>query len=160
MGYAQSIEQYKFICEETYSKLEDQARTLDELRNRSALTAAAIGIPSSFLATRDFSIRVPLILLVMATLVFSIGICSLVFVMKPAPNWAFHLRSEVLLRGWIEAKPEMTDSEFYMNLALHLEEDFDANRLRMKPFWRAFQVGLWVSLASIANWLILLIIYS
>lgn len=146
-----SVDQYKFKCEKAYSALDFQTREVDELRNRAGLVASAIGIASSFLAIRDLSIHVPLSLNLVTISMLGSGLGFLMPTMKSIPKWKLALSAQVLLDGWIDAYPDMTDPDFYSDLAHQLESDFDQNAVIIAMIRRRFNIGLWVSMASLAT---------
>ncbi len=149
---------YALAYREARRGLEDQERSVVELRARSGALIAAAAIATSFLGGQTF-VRHG----VSATGWIAIGCFVLLgfavlLILWPRRGWEFSSAPEEFIATYLEP----TDGEpleihlIERDLALHMGRSTELNRRHMKTLTTAFRFGALLLLAEVLAWLVAL----
>jgi hypothetical protein len=144
----------KIVYDESVRAIEQQVRSLDELRARTAIVLAAAGVSSAFLGQAAIDDGVG------AFGYFAIGFfvataLACVWVLIPRWGaWTFANSAEVLIREHIEVPERNNDRKLYRFLAEIHESHYDRNRDLLGPLFTCFWFACVALAVDILLWML------
>ena len=150
-----SDERYRIAYDAAVRRVEAQGRDLDEMRTRAAailtVGVAITAFLGGFVLNRG-SINAGGILGIV--LFFGVGV-ALGIVLWPR-EWKFHQSAAAMVGEWIDNDPGGDVGRMYRDLALHLDQDAEANATQISWRWTVFEVALALLAADTITWLVVL----
>jgi hypothetical protein len=149
-------ERYRIAYEQAVRHIDNQSRSLDEMRIRGAtVMTLAVAITA---ALGGFALHRPHPwsgAAIAGVASFAVTVLALLFLLWPASGWKFNLSARTLIGGWIDAH-DVGEEKMYRELALRLDTNAEANESRMKCRWWALAIGLGGVAVQCVAWLVAL----
>jgi hypothetical protein len=141
---------YEIAFDASREALAQQQASLDNLRTRAGMVLSAASIATAFLGAQALKRpkHRPDLWLDgwewVATCSFLLLMLVAIALLWPVKGWVFSLGAAELIAGYIEGHRKYKVPEIQRNLALHLENHFDANQRKMSKryFWLRVSSGL------------------
>jgi hypothetical protein len=138
---------YKIAFDASKEALKRQDASLDNLRTRAATLLSAASVATAFLGAealkRPRARKEPWLegWEWVAASSFVLLTIAVIVILWPRRGWMFSLGAGRLIGGYIEGDRGYTVPQIQKNLALHLENHFDANQRKIDTLYIWFQVG-------------------
>ena len=151
---AEASRLYQLAYDEARRRLDAQERAVDELRTRAGTLISAATIATSFLGARFVDSggqpgnSVWIAVAAFATCLFLAVLCIL-----PLAKWSFYFGTRKLIGEYIETDSPLSPPDTMRDLALHLEDDYKANEIRLVRLYKLFAVSVAALVVEVAAWL-------
>ena len=128
---------YSLAYEEALRGVVQQQAVLTDLRGRAATLLGAAAVSTSFLGGIALQEQKPTGWSWVAIGAFvAVGLLT-VWILLPRRGWTFRMSARKLISEYVECDKPADLPGMYRDLALHLENHFEANQIRLSQlFWR------------------------
>jgi hypothetical protein len=126
---------------ESVRALEQQARSVDEVRSRTGVLLAAASIVASFLGAEALAGSDLDALAGLGLVAFLAVIGLAIWILWPGGGWVFVMSATVLLEDWVDMQRPGGVAAMQRHLAESMEGHWGANQLRLKRLVVRFQVA-------------------
>lgn len=148
-------ERLALVFRESLRALEQQAARRDDLRNRAGGLMTAAAIATAFLGGQSLDGATSFAGSTwLAVLAFAWIIGLSLYVLTPRRGWILGTSAGDLIAEYLEGEMERTVDDMHRELALHFEDDIQANARSLDRFTVAVQVSGLLLVFEIAAWLI------
>jgi hypothetical protein len=151
---------YELAYQEAQRALEDQDRTVVELRSRGGTLIAAAAITTSFFGGQALAHHTLNAAAWVAIGCFiGLGIAVLAILWPPRRDWEFAIEPSRLIATYLE--PEEGDPldvpAIQRDLALHMGASARLNRAQLRRLTTAFRIAAILLLAEVVAWVVVLV---
>ena len=146
----------QIVYEQSVRAMEHQVAALNEIRSRTAVVLAAVGIAASFLGAAAFDQGIGAFG-VLAIVFFGASAFCCIWVLLPRWDaWTFEESARLLMPHFLyEPDPEPPDS-LYRYLAEQIENHYDANKRELEKLYAWFTWASALLAVDIVLWLLAL----
>jgi hypothetical protein len=150
-------EAYRIAYEEGQRALDEQERSVDELRGRSGTLFAAAALVTSFFGGAVFPHHLPTAGWVAIGCFIGLGGCVLA-ILWPRRDWEFAASPARVISEYIEPADDrpVAVPAMHRDLALHMDASWRANRTQLRILTATFRVGAGLLVAEVIAWVIVL----
>jgi hypothetical protein len=134
-----------------------QQAVLNDIRARASTVLGAASISTSFLGGLALDNKqgpqgwswLPVIAFA------AVGLLT-IYVLLPKAGWTFRFSAKALIRDYVEAEPPAELAEMQRDLALHLENHYERNELRLNRLFWLLRIASALLVGEVVLWLVLL----
>jgi hypothetical protein len=151
---------YEIAFDLSKEALVGQETSLEDLRTRAATILSGASIATAFLGAQALKLPKdrPDLWLDGWEWVAAGSFIGLAFtviaILWPRKDWVFTVGARDLIAGYLEGGREYTVPEIQRNLALHLENHFDANQQKIERLLDWFRVGCGLLALQVVAWIL------
>jgi hypothetical protein len=151
---------YEIAFDASREALAQQQASLDNLRTRAGMVLSGASIATAFLGAQALKLpkERPELWLDgwewVATSSFVLGALIAIALLWPIKGWMFALGAKELIGGYVEGDRDYTVPEIQRNLALHLENHFDANQRKMRRLYRWLRISCLLLAVQVVAWIL------
>ncbi|HVM16248.1 MAG TPA: hypothetical protein VM290_01530 [Gaiellaceae bacterium] len=145
---------YRLAFEEAVRGLSQQQSALDNFRTRAGLLVSAAAIATSFLGGQALAGGGFTWLSWLAVALF-VGVgASALFILWPRKDWEFVAGPRRLIATYAETENPLPLEEVHRDLALHMEDSYDANAVRLQRLVVALRLGSLFLAGEVLAWVV------
>lgn len=144
---------YELVYKEALRAIQEQQRSLDELRQRAGILVAAAPVAASLLGGDTLKDGVNSTMELMALAALGSGTFLALLVLRPVGGWHFYFGTKKLLDDYVEADPPRSIDDLYRSLAVYHERNHDNNAKRLGKLYWLFTGAAFLLLLQVAAWL-------
>jgi hypothetical protein len=151
---------YEIAFDASKEALKGQETSLEDLRTRAATVLSGASIATAFLGAQALKRpkNRPELWLDGWEWVAAGSFVALAFtvivILWPRKNWVFTVGARDLIAGYVEGARKYTMPEIQRNLALHLENHFDANQRKIERLLNWFRVSCGLLALQVVAWIL------
>ena len=147
---------YGLAYEEALRGVVQQQAVLTDIRGRAATMLGAAAVSTSFLGGIALQDQKPTGWSWVAVGAFvAVGLLT-IWILLPRRGWTFRMSARKLIREYVEGDKPADLPEMYRDLALHLENHFEANQKRLGQLFLRLRVASGILVGEIVLWLFVL----
>lgn len=151
---------YEIAFDASKDALKQQEAALDNLRTRASTVLSGASIATAFLGAQALKRprHRPELWLdgwewVAAGSFIALAL-TVIVILWPRKNWVFTVGAKDLIGGYVEGARKYTVPEIQRNLALHLENHFDANQQKIERLYLWFRLSCGLLALQVVAWIL------